>query len=168
MARFASIKRRRFLFFCARTAIFACLCGTQAMGAEREQGVLEIRIKDHREAIVGSKSGYYISHLLTKVDPLLPAGVKDTIEPYVAELDGAAPPGGEPTLPEKLTEQIFDTAEERLTEKLNTLWGKGEAAVENAHSEVQNAWDQPSFAPPVQDDDDDLEMVDVAPPTGRR
>jgi hypothetical protein len=51
VARFVSIKRRRFLFFCARTAIFACLCGTQAMGAEREQGVLEIRIKDHREAI---------------------------------------------------------------------------------------------------------------------
>lgn len=137
-------------------------------------------LTEQREAIVGSRSGYYISHLLTKADPLLPEGVKEAIEPYVAKLDGAETSAPPASLPEQLTKELFDATEKKFTEKLDRFRGQVQSAVDDAQGEVQNAMDdtgtqvrskvQQSFPPSMSEDEEDLDMVDVAParPSGRR
>ena len=48
MARFGKIRAQTGLFC---LALVSCLCATLAFATGREQGVLEVRIKDHRDAI---------------------------------------------------------------------------------------------------------------------
>jgi membrane protein required for colicin V production len=41
-----------------------------------------------RQAIIRSKSGYYIAVLLDKSDPVLPKEVREVLHPYIHQLDG--------------------------------------------------------------------------------
>jgi membrane protein required for colicin V production len=127
-------------------------------------------LKGQREAIVSSKSGYYISRLLTKADPLLPDGVKDAIEPYVAELEDAE--NGRPStsesedaasLSKQVTDKLFDSAKNELTETFDRYRGKAEDTLNNAKSDVQQGIDNAQ-----QSAEDDLDMVDIVPPRRRR
>lgn len=44
-----------------------------------------------RQAIIRSKSGYYIAVLLDKSDPVLPKEVRDVLHPYIHQLDEQIP-----------------------------------------------------------------------------
>lgn len=43
--------------------------------------------EQQRQAIIRSKSGYYIAILLDKSDPVLPKEVRDVLHPYIHQLD---------------------------------------------------------------------------------
>jgi len=51
MARFGKIKLQASRALFSRAALLLCLCAAAAFAAERDQGILEVRIKDHRDAI---------------------------------------------------------------------------------------------------------------------
>lgn len=125
-------------------------------------------LEKQRESIVSSRSGYYVSRVLIQADPLLPDGVKETIEPYVAKLDGVTPPpessGG--LLEQeagKLADQLFDTTKGEFSKRFDALRGNVQETVDNSREQVRNAWDNAAG-----DAEEDLEMVDVKPPTAPR
>ena len=47
--------------------------------------------ENQRQAIIRSRSGYYIAVLLDKSDPLLPAEMRDVLHPYLTQLDEKIP-----------------------------------------------------------------------------
>ncbi len=124
-------------------------------------------LEKQRESIVSSRSGYYVSRLLIQADPLLPDGVKETIEPYVAKLDGASrpePAGGElEEVAEKLTGNLFDATKDHFTDRFDKLRGGVRDAFDDAAAGAQDSLDEAATG-----GEEDLEMVDVLPPTNRR
>lgn len=149
-------------------------------------------LKDRREAIVTSKSGHYISLLLTKADPLLPEGVQEAIAPYVQELESGRPPAkaAPADSPEAIADKLINSAlESTTTTAQDQLSKKFQGFRDRVQNEVQSAFDQ--SANEVQDQvnnaaskardqvdqfdqqfdtgagDEDLDMVEVQPPTRR-
>jgi membrane protein required for colicin V production len=140
-------------------------------------------LKDRREAIVTSKSGHYISLLLTKVDPLLPEGVQEAIGPYVEEFeDGRVQPATEKTA-KSIVDEVFDSTvdttvdstRDQLTKKFEGFRDGVRNAFDRSSGDVQsqaedtvnNARDQlrGRVNDAFDDGEEELEMVDVLPPT---
>jgi len=135
-------------------------------------------LEGQRESIVSSRSGYYVSRFLIQADPLLPDGVKETIEPYVAKLDGAAPPKASENPLEheaqELADKLFDTSKDHFSKRFDALRGKVQETFDNSAGQVQDTFDnsasqvRDAMNDAAREAEEDLEMVDVKPPTSTR
>lgn len=67
-----------------------------------------------RQAIIRSKSGYYIAILLDKSDSVLPKEVREILHPYIHQLDGKGQLPGQPNLPSMPGDELRRVAEEAL------------------------------------------------------
>lgn len=135
-------------------------------------------LESQRESIVSSRSGYYVSRLLIEADPLLPDGVKETIEPYVAKLDGASPPeAGSNSLEGQVGEfadRLFDKSESEVSKRIDAFRGKVLGTLDDTADEVRDTFGnaagqaRDAFNNAAREAEEDLEMVDVKPPTATR